>query len=121
MLHSEIFNALLFNIISGNFMKNRLLKAKHRFSHAGSTSHLCPLSKDPVGPSLSRQADKFAPDSLTYFLETGSRFSVSFCSLFPSVCTRGCSVVLAFFSIASVIISSFKSLFVQALLDDGCL
>ncbi|CAL5987978.1 Hypothetical_protein [Hexamita inflata] len=44
----------------------RLFKAKHGLSHAsvstfktGSTRHLCPLSKDPAGPSLSRQRTSF--------------------------------------------------------------
>ena len=44
----------------------RLSKAKHRLSHAsvstfktGSTRHLCPLSKDPTGPSRSRQRTSF--------------------------------------------------------------
>ncbi|CAL6055104.1 High_cysteine non-variant cyst protein [Hexamita inflata] len=44
----------------------RLSKAKHGFSHAsvstfktGSTRHLCPLSKDPIGPSLSCQRTSF--------------------------------------------------------------
>ncbi|CAL6072542.1 Hypothetical_protein [Hexamita inflata] len=44
----------------------RLSKAKHRLSHAsvstfktGSTRHLCPLSKDPTGPSLCRQRTSF--------------------------------------------------------------
>ncbi|CAL6011175.1 Hypothetical_protein [Hexamita inflata] len=67
----------------------RLSKVKQRLSHASvstfktdSTRHLCPLSKDPTGPSRV-VSGPVLPDSLTQFPETGSRFSVSLCSLFP--------------------------------------
>ncbi|CAL6077295.1 Hypothetical_protein [Hexamita inflata] len=52
------------------------------------------VCKTIVGCNVQLVSGPVSPDSLTNFLETGSR-SVPFCSLFPSACTRGCSVVLA--------------------------